>query len=228
MTASDLDRHGQAIHRYVRGQMSTEEAERFEERYFADDELASLVAAEQMLWRSSAFTPRAAATALPRTEPTIRPPALLPYAWAAGLLLALAIGWHLPSIPGPAHVAESGAAPVQVVQSVRLSTLRAAATERPDFRFALPASPTRAIQLVLPLPPSADAAPRVLKLVAQARPDEPFASYAVTPGGARMELSLPGGSLGVGRYQLVLEDAEPAEGPPVRARYAFEVLPGTD
>ena len=216
------------IHRYVRDRMSPDEAAQFEEQYFADPSLARLVEAEQVLVRAPDLIGEgtAAAPAPPRR------PRFTVWAMAASVLLAaalaaiLALGQQLTDYRAEANRLAGRLAqleqPLVVVTSVPLSSLRAAAAERPAYRFALPEEPGAAVRLTVPVPPgAAGSGPLSLALVEAGGPEVWTREYAVGPRQRSLELALGQGALEPGAYALILANG----GGQRLAEFSFEVLP---
>jgi hypothetical protein len=217
------------IHRYVRDRMSPDEAAQFEEQYFADPSLARLVEAEQVL----VLTPdligegKGAAPAPPRR------PAATYYAWAASIMLAcalaaiLALGQQLQGYRADAnrlaaHIARLEQ-PLLVVTAVPLSSMRAAAAERPAYRFALPTEPGAIVRLTVPVPPGGAGEARTVSL-SLSQAGGPTVWSREQRIGARqksLELALGQDALEPGAYALSVAD----DGGRPLASYAFEVLP---
>ena len=216
------------IHRYVGDRMSPDEAAQFEEQYFADPSLARLVEAEQVLVRAPDLIGEAtvAAPAPPRR------PRVTVWAMAASVLLAaalaaiLALGQQLTDYRAEAnrlaaHIARLEQ-PLLVVTAVPLSSMRAAAAERPAYRFALPEEPGAVVRLTVPVPPgAAGSGPLSLTLVEAGGPAVWTREYAIGRRQRSLELALGQGALEPGTYALTLADG----GGQRLAEFSFEVLP---
>lgn len=232
-----LDSVQDLVQRYVRGELSSEQAEKFEEQYFQDEELAKLVEAEQFLVRGEGLGDLESVEELPTTGaaiPTWRR-ALRIYSYAAGVLLvplALLVmqqfdrsnmrsGYAV--TPPPVGVAARVQQPLARITTgqIRLSSTRSAATDRPSFRFSLPERSDEQIELILPLRREWNQV-STLVLYRHGETDEPVFELPISELSNESELrvTLPGGSISAGRYRLVQQSSDGT----ITAMYQFEVL----
>jgi hypothetical protein len=220
------------IESYVRGELPEAEAAAFEERYFADEALARLVEAEQLLVQGKSWIgddPRFSPAAASGVERMPRS-----YAWAAGLLLAMVLpGLAYSLIKLAQYRSESVElarqlevldAPAVTSIRVRLSPLRAAPGERPPWRFALPDDGT-AVSLVLPVPVDEQHSGGIQLALYPAGSATPTWAAVAPVAGGTAELVLRRGLLEPGIYRLQMAGPERAGGA-VIAEFAFEILPG--
>jgi len=153
------------ISRYVRGELSRQEAEEFEELYFQDDELARLVEAEQILQQApDLLGSRPTRNQLGSHSSFAQAFGSRRYAYAASIMI-VAAGAALVWLGGDyrtlrqEHARLRAASPHPTVSDgiVRLSAMRDASDAEPAFTVELPSGADRLITLMLPVP-AADAA----------------------------------------------------------------------
>jgi hypothetical protein len=239
------------IHRYVRGEMSAEEADRFEEAYFADDRLAALLEAEQLLVGNAdlieapeapSAQPGSGSEAGLGVGPKITKDAgrwIRRCAYAAGFLLVpvaimlikanMELNESRSIIDQWRSQAASARQPAVVVQTIRLSPVRSAGSDAPAFRFPLPKDQGQAVRLALPLPPQwqesgADEIGLMLTVRQASGESEIVWTHTQLIDDSRdvVEVSLPSGSLEVGHYLLELSLSSP-QGSAGPLVFAFEI-----
>lgn len=221
------------VSRYVAGEMPEAEAEAFEELYFAREDIARLVVAEQVLTRAPALLERPGGPFRGDGRGAWRPLAV-----AAGFLVLVVVGFLLFRGPHPYDAASGIASGPRVdagslaaVTRVRLSPLRAATAGRPAYRFPLPRDPGRGVVLDLPLPSAVRQAggPLTLALArvgAGGRLLPVWERPAEVPDQAgTLEVLLPGGSLEPGVYHLALRGPAHDRAGGLLMEFGFEVLP---
>src|SRR5262245_55660598 len=137
------------ISRYVRGELSRQEAEEFEELYFQDDELARLVEAEQILEQApDLLGSKSVRNQLGSRWSFTRAFGERRYAYAASFMV-VAAGAALVWLGGDYRTLQQENARLQAAVAhptvsdgiVRLSAMRAAADEEPAFTIELPGDP---------------------------------------------------------------------------------------